>query len=225
MRLAVISDVHANMEALSVVLERIDEMGVDLTVHAGDVVGYYPFPDQTIQLFRKRGIATIQGEHDRCVVRFNTVGLNRMAAVAARWTSENIRAEHVDFLKGLKGRMFLEADGERIGMFHGTPRDSDEYLYEVDAGAELLEMCGCSIMISGRTHIPFVKRFPDGMVLNPGSVGQPRDGDGRAAFAILDPGKGDCSLHRVGYDRGAVEEAVLAAGLPPFLGERLRYGF
>jgi putative phosphoesterase len=222
---ALISDIHSNIQALRAVLESVEALEVDMILCAGDLVGYYPYPNETISLMRERGITSILGNHDRAVIHFNTVGMNRIAAEAARWTSENINADNVDYLKSLRSRLSLEVDAKVMGVYHGSPRDDDEYLYEIDVGPELLEMCECDFLVTGHTHIPFVRKYEGGTVINPGSVGQPRDGDRKASFAILDTEHGDVEICRRSYDITTVHQKVLEMGLPPFLAERLEYGF
>ena len=225
MLVAIISDVHSNIIAFQTVLDEIDRLDSEIIVCAGDIVGYYPFPNQTLEIFKRRGIISILGNHDKAVIHFNTVGMNKLAAEAARWTSENINAENVDYLKTLKSSRRIGMGPVEAAMFHGSPRDDNEYLYEIDTGPELLEMCGCQCMITGHTHIPFVRRIEEGVMINPGAVGQPRDGDSRASFAILDTKNRGVAIHRLEYDIREVQESVLDASLPPFLGERLEYGF
>lgn len=225
MIVAIISDIHSNLVALDAVLEDIETLGAELILCAGDIVGYYPYPNETIDRFKEKDVVSILGNHDRAVIHFNTVGMNRLAAEAARWTSENISAENVDYLKALRSSMKTKIDGRTIAMYHGSPRDDDEYLYEIDTGPELVEMCGCQIMITGHTHIPFVRKFSDGMLINPGAIGQPRDGDRRASFAILDTEHADVTICRKSYDIDTVHRHTLDAGLPAFLAERLEYGF
>jgi len=221
---AILSDIHANLPALKAVLSNIESLKVNRIICAGDIVGYYPFPDQVVEALQRNGVESIIGNHDRAVIHVNTVGMNRLAAEAARWTSLNMAARHVDYLRLLRSRMRLRLGRLEVAVYHGTPRDDDEYLYEADLSPELLEMCSCDLMISGHTHIPYLRRYPGGMIMNPGSVGQPRDGDPRACFGILDD-SGMASIHRVEYDIAAVERAVEETELPRFLGERLRYGF
>ncbi len=209
MRIAFIADVHANLIAFDAVLNEIDRLGTERIICAGDAVGYYPQPNEVIELLRSRGITSILGNHDRAVIRINPVGMNRIAAEAVLWTAKHIKAEN----------------SIPIGVFHGSPRDDDEYFYEVDASGELLEMCDCKMLVVGHTHIPFVKRLRDGVILNPGSVGQPRDGDPRASFLTFDSESETMEIRRVEYDIASVERRVTEAGLPQFLGERLKYGF
>jgi len=224
-KIALISDVHSNIIALDAVLADVDSIGVGLILNAGDIVGYNPYPNETIERFKSRNIQSILGNHDKAVIRFNPVGMNKMAAEAVLWTSKNIAAEGVDYLKDLKSRLFMRIGTHLCGIYHGSPRDDDEYLYEVDAGRELLEMCECSILIVGHTHMPFIKRFDNGMIVNSGSVGQPRDGDPRANYVLFDSDTGDFQIRRVSYDVEIVEKKVQSVGLPSFLGERLRQGF
>ena len=223
--MALISDVHANLPALEAVLEDIETLGAERIYCAGDIVGYYPFPNETISLFKEKGIVSILGNHDRAVIHFNTVGMNRLAAEAARWTSENVSAENVDYLKSLRGRMRFKIEGKTIAIYHGSPRDDDEYLYEIDVGPEVIEMCECRYMVTGHTHIPFVRRFENSVIINPGAVGQPRDGNRRASFAVLDTEHGDVSICRRSYDIEAVHRRIADENLPSFLAERLEYGF
>jgi len=222
---ALISDVHSNLHALQAVMEDIDTLGVERIICAGDLVGYYPYPNETISLLREKDVISIMGNHDRSVIHFNTVGMNRLAAEAARWTSENIDSENVDYLKSLRSRMKITIEGKVLSVYHGSPRDDDEYLYEIDACSDLLEMCECDYLITGHTHIPFVRRYQEGMLINSGSVGQPRDGDRRASYAILDTERGDVTICRKAYDIGTIHQKVLETGLPAFLAERLEYGF
>jgi putative phosphoesterase len=222
---AIISDVHSNVVALEAVLEDIETLGVKRIFCAGDIVGYYPFPNETIDLLKEWNVIAILGNHDRAVIHFNTVGMNRLAADAARWTSENINAENVDYLKSLRSNLRTKINKRTIAMYHGSPRDDDEYLYEIDTGPELIEMCACDFMISGHTHIPFVRKFTNGILINPGSVGQPRDGDRKASYVILDTEHGDVTICRKLYDINKVHRKIISVGLPHFLAERLDYGF
>jgi len=221
---AVIADIHANLIALEAVLEDIDSLGIERIICAGDIVGYYPFPNETVDLMRKRNVTAIKGDNDLAVERLTTRGMNRLAAECAKWTWERITARNVDYLRGLRSKLDLSLDELSISIFHGSPRDPDEYLYEIDVTEDLLEMTGSHIVITAHTHIPFIKRFEKGLVLNPGSVGQPRDRDSRACYSLLDSKTGNASIRRRKFDIQAVREKVKEEGLPIFLGERLEYG-
>lgn len=225
MRVAFISDVHANLIALDAVLADVKNNNVYMIISAGDIVGYYPYPNETIERFTSKKIISIIGNHDRAVIRINPVGMNKMAAAAILWTAKNIKAECVDYLKSLKSRMDLKLGDMNVAIYHGSPRDDDEYLYEIDATDELLEMSRAAVLVMGHTHIPFVKRTKKGTIINAGSVGQPRDGDSRASYVIFDLESRDAQIRRIDYDIDKVDKEVREAGLPHFLGERLRYGF
>ena len=224
-KVALISDVHSNLVALDAVLADIDAIGVEQIVSAGDIVGYYPYPNETIERFRSRNIRSILGNHDRAVIRINPVGMNKMAAEAVLWTSKHVSADGVDYLRDLKARMQVRMGPHLAGIYHGSPRDDDEYLYEVDAGPELLEMCECDLLVVGHTHIPFIKTLGSGTIVNSGSVGQPRDGDRRASYVLYDGDSEVFQIRRVEYEVEVVDQEVQRVGLPKFLGERLRHGF
>ncbi len=224
MSVAIISDVHSNLHALQAVLADVDAKSITDILCPGDLVGYGAFPNETVELLRRRCRTAICGNHDRAVIRINTVGMNPMAAAAVQWTAKNISAGAVDYLNGLKTHETVEIDGRRIAIFHGSPRDDDEYVYDADASADLLEMSGADILIMGHTHIPFVKRLDKGLIANAGSVGQPRDNDSRASYLIIDTEGVSTSIVRVEYDAKAAAQAIVEAGLPPFLGNRLLSG-
>jgi predicted phosphodiesterase len=109
-------------------------------------------------------------------------------------------------------------------MFHGSPRNDDEYVFEEDANAELLQLAKAQVVISGHTHVPYVKRLPEGVLVNPGSVGQPRDGDPRASYIIFEERERDFVLRRLEYHVEEAANAVISAGLPDYLGARLLSG-
>jgi putative phosphoesterase len=222
---AIVSDIHSNLVALDAVLASVEQERVDIVISAGDVVGYGPFPNEVVARFREKDILGIQGNHDKAVLENSVHGMNPAAAEAVRWTARIISAESADYLASLPPRRIFDLDDRKTGLFHGSPRDDDEYVYEADASPDLMEMCGCELLISGHTHIPYVKQMEQGLMLNPGAVGQPRDNDPRAAYALYDTQSGGAEVRRVEYDIEKVVLAVKEAGLPRFLGERLLYGF
>jgi predicted phosphodiesterase len=128
------------------------------------------------------------------------------------------------YLKKLGSRAALNLGGTAAAMFHGSPSSDDEYVFEEDANAELLQLAKAQIVISGHTHVPYVKRVPEGVLVNPGSVGQPRDGDPRASYLIYEERGQDFMLRRIEYPVEEAAKAVLSAGLPDYLGARLFSG-
>lgn len=218
MQIGVISDVHGNAVALNAVLE--DMPPVDRIVNAGDVVGYGPHPGACIDTLRANDVASILGNHDRAVVEGSSFRFNSMAAAGVRYARGELTDAQRDWLADLPTDRTL-IDGA-LKLVHGHPDDPDRYTYSEEFTPELLG--DESVLVLGHTHVQHAARFSDGLVLNPGSVGQPRDGDPRAAYAVLDVERFEVDLHRVEYDVEAVIEAVRAAGLPERIGTRLRDG-
>jgi putative phosphoesterase len=223
-RYAIISDVHSNLHALERVLKDADAQGADVIICAGDLVGYCPFPNEVISELKARGAICIAGNHDRACVNLDTFNMNPLAANAIFWTVKHISDASMTYLKKLKPQATLNLGGTVAAMFHGSPRMDDEYVFEEDANAEMLQLAKAQIVISGHTHVPYVKRIPEGTLVNPGSVGQPRDGDPRASYLIYDEWKQGFMLRRVEYPVEEASKAVISAGLPDFLGERLLSG-
>jgi putative phosphoesterase len=206
------------------VLSALDDMGVEKILHAGDIIGYNPYPNETIELFRKNNIISILGNHDRVLITGDTSGFNPYAAIALIWTADVISSDNFGYIKGLRNVEFVSLGGSRITMFHGSPRDYDEYVYPENATPELLSNLNSDVLVLGHTHVQFKKEYPSGMIINPGSVGQPRDENPDAAFAILDTDSGEADLHRTSYDIEKVIDDIISTPLPQVLGLRLRLG-
>ena len=225
MRTAIISDVHANLVALNAVLGDIDSMGINHIISAGDVVGYYPFPNQVIALSGGGASSGSTGNHDRTVLKTEVSSMNPIAGEAARWTARELSEESRAYLAGLPPRTHITIGGKFVGLYHGSPRDDVEYVFEEEAVPELLKISGTRLLILGHTHVPFVRRSREGTIVNPGRSGRPRDGDPRACFLVYDTTKDDFTIRRSEYDVEAVAKAIAQAGLPKDLGERLRHGW
>jgi predicted phosphodiesterase len=151
--------------------------------------------------------------------------MNQIAGEAARWTARELNDRSRSYLSALPARTHITIGGKLAGLYHGSPRDDSEYIFEEEADPELLRLSGTRMLILGHTHIPFVKQAKEGTIVNPGSVGQPRDGDPRACYMIYDSTKDDFVIRRVEYEIDAVVNAISKAGLPKDLGERLRHGW
>jgi putative phosphoesterase len=218
MRLGVVSDIHANRVAFEAVLA--DMPDVDGLVCAGDVVGYNPWPADCIAMVRERGIPTVQGNHDRAVATDTAFRFNGMARAGVAHAREELDEGAIEWLGDLPKRRTLY--GGRLKLAHGHPKDPDHYTYPDEFGPHLLR--GEDALVLGHTHVQAHEVYDDGIVLNPGSVGQPRDGDPRAAYALLDLDDLTVEERRVEYDVERVVEAVDAAGLPERIGSRLREG-
>ncbi|MFD1640459.1 metallophosphoesterase family protein [Halohasta litorea] len=225
MRFGIISDIHGNLPAFETVCEAMP--AVDRLLCAGDVVGYNPWPAACIDRVRELGAVTVRGNHDRAVAFDGGERFNSMAKAGVRYAREQLGDADMEWLRSLPTEQFV-ADG-RIHVVHGHPDDPDRYTYPREFSASMLGE-GVEVVIMGHTHVQDSRQFGDGVVLNPGSVGQPRDGDRRAAFAVVELDVDDedsaptVDLQRVEYDIDRVIEAVEAAGLPKSIGTRLQSG-
>jgi predicted phosphodiesterase len=239
MRIAVLSDIHANLPALDAVLAHAG--AVDGVWHLGDVVGYGPDPDGVIARLGAVGAIGVRGNHDAAAAGGSEIDwFNPEARRAMEWTRTAISVESIAWLKRLPERWTLEG----CELVHGSPREPLwEYVTSPAVARENLGHLAQPIGLHGHTHVPAafledganVEHFGprDGATLalagrraliNPGSVGQPRDGDPRASYMVLDPATGTSTWHRVAYDIESVQAAMRAVGLPAFLVSRLSIG-
>ena len=240
MRVAAITDIHANLPALEAVLGAIDEAGVEEIWCLGDVIGYGAEPDACADLIRERCELCLVGNHDLAVLgTLDISSFSEAAAAAVVWTKENIAERTLDFLRDLDPA----AQREGIGLFHGSPRDPVwEYVLSADQAEACMEVNEDRVGLIGHSHISLFfsgpsdvqgAQAPDGALLdlsegkwlvNPGSVGQPRDGDPRAAWLELDTDEETARFHRVSYPIDQAAQPIAAAGLPQRLAERLYVG-
>ena len=219
MLVGVISDLHANLPALDAVLDDLPD--VDAMVCAGDVVGYNPWPAECVAAMVDRDVPTVMGNHDRMVVTGRNFHGNRMAAAGITRAREHLDEAQRSWLAGLpdERRLF---DG-RVTVVHGHPDDPNRYTYPETFGPDMLD--DEDVLVMGHTHVQAHEVYDEGIVMNPGSVGQPRDGDPRAAYALLDLDRLAVEERRVEYDVEAVRDAIEAAGLPERTGARLAEGW
>ena len=239
MRILVLSDIHANLPALEAVLADAGE--VDAVWHLGDVVGYGPDPDGVVDRLRAIGALGVRGNHDAAACGGPEIDwFNPDARRAMEWTRSAISDATRAWLAALPERTTLEG----CELVHGSPREPLwEYVTSSSIARDNLALIGTRIGLHGHTHVPVAWIEEGGRVelvrgrpgspldlddrralVNPGSVGQPRDGDPASSYAILDPGAGSVGWHRVPYDFAAVQEAMRAAGLPSSLRSRLSVG-
>jgi predicted phosphodiesterase len=239
MRVAVLSDIHANLVALDAVLAAAGP--VDAVWHLGDVVGYGPDPDGVVARLDGIGAVGVRGNHDAAACGGNEIEyFNPEAREAMEWTRRAISRTTLAWLEQLSER---REEGD-FTLVHGSPRDPIwEYVTSVAVARANLNVLGTRFGLFGHTHVPAVFRDDDGRVdaispaqgselpldgrralLNPGSVGQPRDGIPTASWLLLDTDTKRCSWHRVAYDIAAVQRAMTDAGLPPRLIGRLSHG-
>ena len=229
MRIVVISDIHSNLDAFEAVIADLPEY--DELFCLGDLVGYGPQPNEVVQKIQQlRPSVVLMGNHDYAVVTGDTEGFSSHAAEAVEWTRKRINSQNHDYLATLKPSEKLEKSNMSMALFHGSPRDPlTEYVFPgmpENTARKLIEKAGAEIVLLGHTHMPMLYSFDHEMLGNPGSVGQPRDGDPRASYATLSIAerKFSFNIKRVDYDVNPVADKIVQAGLPEFLAERLYIG-
>jgi len=245
-RYFILSDIHANIDALDAVLAAAPAATWDRAIVLGDLVGYGAEPGAVID--RVRGLdplAVIRGNHDKAACGIDDgSSFNYIARLAARWTSEALSPDHLEYLRALpQGPMTID---ETIEICHGAPFDEDHYIFDAEDARRALDTASRPVCLFGHTHLPVVFRrgpalfdgfMPEGSddsvleiaaginyLVNVGSVGQPRDGDPRAAYGIFDSAGPSLVLTRVTYPVDAAQRRILNAGLPASLANRLAVG-
>ncbi|USZ66783.1 metallophosphatase family protein [Halorussus salilacus] len=218
MKVGVLSDIHSNEVALEAVLADADD--AEAFVCAGDVVGYNPWPAECVAVVRERGIPTVMGNHDRAVATGTAFRFNSMAKAGVEHARQRLSEDQRGWLAALPDER-REFDG-RVKVVHGHPNDPDHYTHPEEFSADLLG--DEDVLILGHTHVQHHEVYDEGIVMNPGSVGQPRDGDPRAAYAVLDLDDLTVEQRRVEYDVEEVQEAVEEVGLPSRIASRLSDG-
>jgi diadenosine tetraphosphatase ApaH/serine/threonine PP2A family protein phosphatase len=242
MRVAICSDIHGNRQGFEAVITAAEASGAEELWCLGDLVGYGADPDACVDLAARHCAVCLAGNHDLAVVEeISLEEFSRGAAIAAHWTQEVIRPETRAFLLSLEPK----GAAEGIGLFHASPRDP---IWEYVLSALVAELCfdatDFRVSLIGHSHVALSFTRLEGepatgttrregaevdlsageWLINPGSAGQPRDGDPRAAWLMLDTGALTATWRREEYDVGAAQAAIRAARLPESLAERLQYG-
>ena len=241
MRIAVISDIHGNWHAFEAVLADVEQEQVDEIWCLGDIVGYGPQPNRCVEETRAHSAVCLLGNHDLAALgKADLAGFSPDAAESARWTMTVLDPDALAYLET------LEPKGERSGvqLFHASPRDPVwEYVLSESAVRIALELTTAGLVLVGHSHIPIallsngnalagglakggseIELTEGRWLLNPGSVGQPRDGDPRAAYLLIDLETRHAHFRRVPYDIEATQAEIREAGLPEALAERLTEG-
>ncbi|MGZ4302157.1 MAG: metallophosphoesterase family protein [Gaiellaceae bacterium] len=231
---AVVTDVHANPQALEATLERIAELGIRTVYCGGDLVGYGPHPTEVCAMVAAGDIPTIYGNYDYAIGRdlhdcgcaYRDPHDKEIGQLSVEWTLTHTSRRAKAFMREFPFDLRFELANKRIRLVHGSPRKVNEYLFE-DKPARTFEriaaMADCEVLVFGHTHKPWVHRYGDVLFVNCGSVGKPKDGDARAAFAVLRvvDGEIDVTIERVAYDALSVAREMRDAGLPDELGVKL----
>ena len=250
MRLLLLSDIHSNLEALQACLSAAPEC--DLVINLGDIVGYGASPNEVTEQSRSLGKFFVRGNHDKAVAGLTDLNdFNPVAGVAALWTRDQLTQENADWLRVLSQGPIEVPEIPDAQFVHGSPLDEDEYVVNSEEAAASLRKSATAITFFGHTHLQggfygngskddaffpeyktvgkseqweFILRRSSRYLINPGSVGQPRDGDWRAAFATYDTETRTVTFRRVPYDLKTAQDRITAANLPPRLATRLAAG-
>lgn len=246
MRYLILSDIHANLSALRAVIRSVRRQRIERVVVLGDLVGYGAEPNPTVAMVRQlKRLAIVRGNHDKvCCGLESGEAFNRIAFASAKWTEESLTPSHRSWLRSLP-----QGPQDVDGLFqisHGTPLDEDAYIFgEIEALNSFRHFTD-SVCFFGHSHFPVVFGLTEEALvthtpnlrrrlrvklddhtrylINPGSVGQPRDGDNRASFAIFDGEQRTIAIHRVRYSYQKTQQKIARAGLPAPLGDRLAVG-
>jgi predicted phosphodiesterase len=247
-RILVLSDIHANLEALDACLEAAPEH--DQVFNLGDIVGYGGNPNEVTERSQQLGKVFVRGNHDKACAGLSSLeGFNPIAGLAVVWTQTRMTPDNLEFLRGLPAGPISPL--ANLKCVHGSERDEDEYVLAARAAYALLAQSDVPLTFFGHTHIQcgfsmdedehkvflpnyksaqgkqqFRLRLKKGAkyLINPGSIGQPRDNDPRAAFILYDSEAASITFHRVPYDLPTAQKKILSAGLPERLAERLAEG-
>lgn len=212
LRVALLADIHANLPALEAVLADMPE--VDHICCLGDIVGYYIDPNAVCARLRALGVSAIRGNHDAYVTGALQPAAEHAAAYRTAWTRDTLEPSHLDWLSGLPTTAQLRCDGITLTLRHANPWDEESYLYPDSTLLDEVRLPAGTILAVGHTHRPMVKRAGDGLLVNPGSVGQPRDWNPLASYAVIELPSENVSIGRATYDVDAYQHALVAHGLP-----------
>ena len=227
MKVGIISDIHSNKEALRAVLEELDSMNVEKILCCGDLVGYCASPNETVGMIERRHITCVKGNHDQGISGGN-FRFNPSARKALEWNKEKLNEKNKDFLRSLPERKVITLDNRKALLVHGSPRDPiKEYVYPEDVSERWIETNKISdydLVIMGHTHAPFTKRIGGTLIINPGSVGQPRNREPGAHYEIIDTSSMTSHHYVANYDIEKAANKIKMQGLPEKLSQRLLKG-
>jgi predicted phosphodiesterase len=213
MRLAVVSDIHGNLPALEAVLA--DMGSVDGLLCCGDLVGYYPDVAEVVERLRALGAITVRGNHELMATGALPVPAERAGYYRIDWTRRVLSWDQLAWLAALPPSIELRRDGLTIEVRHASPWDEETYLYPDSAALAGLSLPEGRWLFLGHTHHPMLVRAGGGAVANPGSVGQPRDWNPKAAYGVLDTASARWEQRRVGYDHPAYQRRLEEMGFDP----------
>jgi putative phosphoesterase len=234
LRICTFSDIHGNLHALGAVLDAIERQRPDRVYCLGDLVGYGAYPNEVIDLVRQKAFPTIMGNYDDgvgfdrddCGCAYTDDEMRRLGHLSLMWSRKHVTEENKAFLRSLLPNIRFEVEGKRVLLVHGSPRRINEYVYADRLPASLARIAAAAdsdVLVFGHTHLPYTKDVEGVLFVNDGSVGKPKDGDPRAAYAVLEVGaQVQARIVRVPYDVEAAAAAVRASGLPAHFADLLQ---
>ncbi|WP_069999720.1 metallophosphoesterase family protein [Cellulosilyticum sp. I15G10I2] len=237
-RIAIISDIHGNIEALNAVLKHIKDQKCDQIFCTGDLVGYGPRPNEVIETIRSLRIPTIMGNYDEavgfllpaCGCYNSDANAKKYAANSLKWSITHTTQKNREFLRGLPEQLEIEVGDKKMLLIHATSDSISEYVYENDTERlmDLLDYVSQDIYVYGHTHFPYSVTLPgrNKTIINAGSVGRPKNGDARATYIVLGVEDGSVSgvIHKVSYDVAKVIKEIEESGLDNYFAEFLKNG-
>ncbi|MGA3213404.1 MAG: metallophosphoesterase family protein [Terriglobales bacterium] len=215
MKVALLSDIHANLPAFSAVLN--DLPNVDILLCLGDMVGYYLDSNEVCELVRRHNICAIRGNHDAYVLGELTPNPDRAASYRTEWTRQTLAVQHLAWLRTLPTVMEFRWGRMSVRLCHAAPWSEEAYVYPDSPKLSEISLAQNEILVLGHTHRPMRVRCGNGFVINPGSVGQPRDYNPQASYAILDTASGNVDFRRVHYELAPLQDRLLASGCDPVM--------
>lgn len=230
MKFAVIGDIHGNKYALESVLKDIDLKNVDFIISTGDLVGYMPYPNEVIELLKKKKVLVVQGNHDKFIAESEKITDSEIEKMSneeiqcnasAAFTNWIISNENRNYLNNLTNKLHLECNGRKISIVHGSPMKIDEYLYEDKENlSKISELINEDVVICGHTHIPYHFEVNNKHFINAGSVGKPKHGDDRSTYVIVEVTNKTvkCTIEKVSYN---LEEMIADIECNPMISDNL----
>ena len=237
MKIAILGDIHGNIEALRVAYDAAMANNVEKIFHLGDLGGYAPFVNEVVDFLIEHKIEGVQGNYDdavandkeHCGCKYEDPIQAEMATLSFEWTKEHATQKSTDYMKGLPFEIAFSAHDKKVKIFHATPLKNNIYWYEDrddDFFLHMARKADADIMIYGHTHIPYRKNLNNKIFINAGSVGKAKDGDARTCVCIVDitPDNVKTEFLRIPYDVEKAASAIVESGLPSYFAEKLRLG-
>jgi len=235
MKVAVLGDIHGNIEALTAAYSVVQSLKPDKVYHLGDLGGYSPFVNEIVDFIIEHNIEGVQGNYDEtvandrehCGCKYEDPIQEEMANKSFEWTKKHASPETKEYLKKLPFSLSFVAEGKKVLLFHASPSKNNLYWFEDRPEKffrEMAEKTDADVMIYGHTHKPYRKDFNGKVFVNAGSVGKPKDGDPRACVTLLTitADKVNVEFFRVPYDVQKTADAIVASGLPEYFADRLK---